>query len=116
MRRSLISLVVGVVFAVVAVVLMYNYIQTSLQAQTAAAKAPAVELTTTVVAARPISFGTPIERLALKTVRWPKEALPPDGFANINEIFAGATSAGDRIALIGITQNEPVTKAKVSGF
>ncbi len=115
MRRSMISLVVGVVFAVVAVVLMYNYIQTTLQGQ-AVAKAPPVELTTTVVAARPLRFGAPIERLMLKTVQWPREALPADGFATIEEIYAGATSPGDRIALIAIAQNEPVTKSKVSGF
>jgi pilus assembly protein CpaB len=111
----MISLVVGVVFAVVAVVLMFNYIQTTLQGQ-AVAKAPPVELATTVVAARPLRFGAPIERLMLKTVQWPREALPPDNFATIEEIFAGATSPGDRIALIAIAQNEPVTKAKVSGF
>jgi pilus assembly protein CpaB len=112
----MISLVVGVVFAVVAVVLMYNYIQTTLQGQAAVAKAPPVELATTVVAARPLRFGAPIDRLMLKTVQWPREALPPDNFATIEEIFAGATSPGDRIALIAITQNEPVTKSKVSGF
>jgi len=115
MRRSMVSLVVGVVFAVVAVVLMYNYIQTSLQGQNVV-QAPAVELTTTVVAARPLAFGTPIDRLALKTVQWPREALPPDGFASIEEIFAGANAPGDRIALVAVAQNEPVTKAKVSGF
>jgi len=115
MRRSMISLVVGVVFAIVAVVLMYNYIQTSLQGQNLA-QAPAVDLATTVVAVRPLPFGTPIDRLALKTVQWPREALPADGFANVDEIFAGATSPGDRIALVIVGQNEPVTKGKVSGF
>src|SRR5690349_1545146 len=114
MRRSMVSLVVGVVFAVVAVVLMYNYIQTTLQGQAATASAPAVELTTTVVAARPLAFGAPIDRLMLKTVQWPKEALPADNFATIEEIYVGATAAGDRIALIGIAPNEPVTKSKVS--
>jgi len=115
MRRSMISLVVGVVFAVVAVVLMYNYIQTTIQGQNAA-QAPVVELGTTVVAARPLAFGTQVDRLVLKQVQWPREALPADGFATVEEIFAGATQPGDRIALVGIAQNEPVTKAKVSGF
>lgn len=115
MRRSMISLVVGVVFAIVAVVLMYNYIQTTLQGQ-GVVQAPVVELTTTVVAARPLTFGTPVDRLMLKTVQWPREALPPDGFATIEEIFAGATAPGDRIALIAVAQNEPLTKSKVSGF
>src|SRR5688572_4359375 len=115
MRRSMVSLVVGVVFAIVAVVLMYNYIQTSLQGQNVA-QAPAVQLATTVVAAKPLPFGAPIDRLSLKTVQWPQEALPPDGFATVEDIFAGATTPGDRIALIAVTTNEPVTKSKVSGF
>jgi pilus assembly protein CpaB len=115
MRRSMISLVVGVVFAIVAVVLMYNYIQASLQGQNLA-QAPAVDLATTVVAVKQLPFGTPIDRLSLKTVQWPREALPADGFANVEEIFAGATSPGDRIALVIVAQNEPVTKGKVSGF
>ena len=115
MRRSLVSLLVGVVFAVVAVVLMYNYIQTSLQGQNQA-QAPAVDLATTVVAVRPLLFGAPIDRLALKTVQWPREALPADGFENVEQVFEGTTSVADRIALVMIAQNEPVTKGKVSGF
>ena len=115
MRRSMISLVVGVVFAVVAVVLMYNYIQTTLQAQNVP-QAPVVELATTVVAARPLGFGAPVDRLMLKTVQWPREALPADGFVTIEEIYAGAKAPGDRIALLAIAQNEPVTKSKISGF
>src|SRR5215213_931852 len=102
----MISLVVGVIFAVVAVVLMYNYIQTTLRGQNVA-QAPVLQLGTTVVAARPLAFGAPIDRLMLKTVQWPREALPPDAFASVEEIFVGATSAGDRIALLAIALNEP---------
>ncbi len=115
MRRSMVSLIVGVVFAMVAVVLMYNYIQSSLQGQ-AVVQAPAVDLGTVVVAAKDLPFGAPIERLALKTVPWPKTSVPPDGFATIDEIFAGATTPGDRIAVVGIAHDEPITKGKVSGF
>jgi len=111
----MVSLIVGVVFAIVAVVLMYNYIQTSLQGQTVA-QAPTVELGTVVVAAKDLPFGAPLERLTLKTVQWPKASVPPDGFATVEEVFAGATTPGDRIAIIGITHDEPVTKSKVSGF
>lgn len=115
MRRSVVTLVVGMVFAALAVVLMYNYIQTNLRGQTVV-QAPVVDLATTVVAARPLTFGTPIGRLLLKVVQWPREALPADGFASIEEIFAGATQPGDRIALVAVASNEPLTKSKVSGF
>jgi pilus assembly protein CpaB len=114
MRRSIASLVIGVLFAGVAVFLMYNYIQTSLQGQ--GVTGPSVALTTTVVAVRPIAFGATLDRLVLKTVQWPQEAMPADGFATVDEIFAGTTLASDRIALVAIAQNEPVTKSKVSGF
>ena len=116
MRRSMISLVVGVVFAVVAVVLMYNYIQTTLQGQ-AVAKAPPVELVTTVVAARPLQLWRahrPRPRSRPCSGR-AKPFLPTTSLLS-QEIYAGATSPGDRIALIAIAQNEPVTKGKVSGF
>ncbi|MGH7486261.1 MAG: Flp pilus assembly protein CpaB, partial [bacterium] len=115
MRRSMVSLVVGVVLAILSVTLMYNYVQTSLGAQSVA-KAPAIQLVTTVVAARPLVFGATIERQALKTVQWPKDSLPSDAFAAVEEVFAGATAPGDRIALIAVARNEPVTKIKVSGF
>ena len=115
MRRSMISLIVGVVFAVAAVVLMYTYIQNSLQGQNVVQAAPKVDLATTVIAARPIQFGTDIDRLVLRTVEWPRASLPPDGFATVDEIFAaGAVDPG--IALVPIAQNEPVTKGKISGY
>jgi pilus assembly protein CpaB len=115
MRRSMVSLVVGVVLAILSVALMYNYVQTSLGAQSIA-KAPPIELVTTVVAAKALTFGTAIEKQALKTVQWPKASLPADAFSGVEEVFAGATAPGDRIALIAVSQNEPVTKSKVSGF
>jgi pilus assembly protein CpaB len=117
MRRSMVSLIVGVVFAVVAVVLMYNYIQTSLQGQQVAVQAaPQVELANVVVAAKDLPFGTPMERLSLKTIPWPKASVPTDAFTNIDDIFANTNSPGDRIALIFIQHDEPITKSKISGF
>ena len=115
MRRSMVSLVVGVVLAILSVTLMYNYVQTNLGGQSVA-KASPIELVTTVVAAKPLVFGTTIERQALKTVQWPKDSLPSDAFVGVDDVFAGASAPGDRIALVAVGQNEPLTKSKVSGF
>jgi pilus assembly protein CpaB len=69
-----------------------------------------------VVATKDLPFGAPIVREALKLVPWPKASIPMDAFTNIDEIFAGATVPGDRIALFLIGHDEPVTKGKISGF
>src|SRR5262245_11543337 len=98
MRSSITSLTVGVVLAVLAVFLMYNFIQTSLQG--AGAAAPAIETGTIVVAVKDLPFGTTIERLTLKTASWPKASIPQGAFSSIDEVYAGATRPGDRIALV----------------
>jgi len=111
----MVSLVVGVVFAVLAVILMYSYIQSSLQGAGQQA-APAVELGTIVVAAKDLPFGAIIDRQSLKPVQWPKASIPAGSFTKVDDIFMGAIKPGDRIALALIGHDEPVTQAKVSGF
>jgi pilus assembly protein CpaB len=78
--------------------------------------APAVELGTVVVAAKSLPFGAPIVKETLKTVEWPKVSIPQGAFANVDEIYAGATAPGDRIALALINTDEPITHVRVSGF
>ncbi len=116
MRRSLVSLVVGVAFAILAVVLMYSYIQTSLQGVSQVQAAPQIELGTIVVAAKDMPFGVVIDRQSLKPVQWPKASIPVGTFTSVDEIFMGTDKPGERIALALIAHDEPVTKAKVSGF
>ena len=115
MRRSVISLVLGVVFGVIAVALMYTYVQSSIQGG-GVAQAPAVELGSIVVAAKDLPFGTTINREFLKSAPWPKASIPQGAFTSIDEIFAGAAAPGDRIALALIALDEPVTQVKISGF
>jgi pilus assembly protein CpaB len=116
MRRSLVSLVVGVVFAIIAVVLMYSYIQSNLQGAPQVQAAPQIELGTIVVAAKDMPFGAIIDRQSLKPVQWPKASIPTGTFTSVDEIYAGAEKPGDRIALALVAHDEPLTKAKVSGF
>jgi pilus assembly protein CpaB len=114
MRRSWTSLAIGVVFAIIAVALMYNYISAATRGPVQAG--PAVELGTVVVASKSLPFGAPVVKESLKTVKWPKGSIPQGAFTNVDEIYAGATAPGDRIALALINQDEPITHARVSGF
>src|SRR5258705_7484697 len=114
MRRTWTSLAIGVVFAIIAVALMYNYISAATRGSVQAG--PVVELGTVVVASKSLPFGAPVAKETLKTVEWPKGSIPQGAFANVDEIYAGATAPGDRIALALINKDEPITHARVSGF
>ena len=114
MRRSLVTLTLGVVFGVIAVALMYLYISSATRGSVQAA--PTIELGRIVVAGKDLRFGAPIVRESLNSVPWPKASIPKDAFTNIDDIFNGATLQGDRIALVLIARDEPVTRTKISGF
>ncbi len=114
MRRSMVSLILGVVFGVIAVALMSIYISNAARGPVEAG--PAIELGNIVVAGKDLPFGAPIARESLKSVPWPKASIPKDAFTNIDDVFSGATVPGDRIALVLIGHDEPVTRTKISGF
>src|SRR5689334_10803633 len=114
MRRSLVSLITGAVFAVVAVALMYTYINSAIRGAPQAG--PAIELSTIVVAGKDLPFGTPIVKENLKLATWPKASIPDGAFTSIDDIFAGAKVPGDRIALVLVNHDEPVTRSRISGF
>src|ERR1051325_10613002 len=114
MRRSFTSLIVGVVFGIVAVALLYSYIS-NLRAPTAQA-AQAAEFGTVVVADKDVRVGQPVTRPGVKVVQWPKASIPQGAFSNADEIFVGATVPNDRVATVLIARDEPITRTKVSGF
>ena len=116
MQRSMTSLIIGIICAVVAVALMYFYVQSSLRNAGVVQQAPAIQMGTVVVASKEIRFGAPIDRLTLKMSQWPKASIPQDAFATVDEIFADAKQPGDRVALALIHPDEPVTRPKISGF
>jgi pilus assembly protein CpaB len=115
MRRSYLSLVIGIVLGILAVAIMYNYVSNA-QRVAAVQAPPAIDVANVVVATKDTPFGTPIVRESLKIVPWPKASIPQDAFTNVDEIFAGATVPRDRIAIFRIAHDEPVTKGNVSGF
>ena len=114
MRRSMVSLSLGVVLGFIAVALMYNYISNIARGPVQAG--PAVELGNVVVAEKNVAFGAPIAPESLKMVSWPKASIPKDAFVSIDDIYSGASAPGDRIALVLIGADEPITRTKISGF
>jgi len=112
-QRTLISLVVGVALAVIAVVLLTSYVRglrTEQGTPPAAAKTGAV-----VVAAADLPFGEKLQPENLKIAEWPSEYIPDDAFRSLGEIF-GDEGGDRRIVLRPMVRGEPVLKSKVSGF
>jgi pilus assembly protein CpaB len=63
-----------------------------------------------VVAARPLKFGDVLGSLSLREMPWPDNALPKGAFAKISEL-----TAGKRIVLAPIAENEPILAAEITG-
>ncbi len=112
MQRSFISLIVGVVLAVVAVVFINLYVN---GLRSAPAPVAAMNMSNVVVAAVNLPFGTKVKPEYLKVVQWPTASVPKDVFQSVDDVFANAQGA-DRIALKPIDREEPVLKTKISGF
>jgi len=73
---------------------------------------PAPVLSTLVVAASPLRFGTQLTPANLREAQWPAANLPKNGFAHISDLFkAGKT----RVALESIEPNEPILGAQITG-
>jgi pilus assembly protein CpaB len=112
MQRSIISLIVGVVLAVVAVALLYNYIS-GLQVAVTEPVVPAT--TNVVVATEDIPFGQTIVPQNLRLVSWPQESIPLGSFTSVDEVLASAQGE-NRIALTAIVAGEPLLRSRISGF
>ena len=113
MQRSMVSLIAGVVLAGVAIFLLSMYLRSS-RSDADAAGQP--DFSGVVVAVSNFSAGTPIHKEFLKVVAWPKASVPQGAFANVDEIYTGATAESDRIALKNIAADEPILKTSISGF
>jgi pilus assembly protein CpaB len=68
-----------------------------------------------VVAAADIPFGQTVDALKLSTISWPKSALPPGGFQEVDDILPGA-GIEMRRAKAPIAAGEIILASKVSNF
>jgi pilus assembly protein CpaB len=106
--RTITTLAIAILFGVIAVALVRNYISAAKpQAQQAAASAPVV------VATMAIERGKLVEPTELKVVNYPADAVPAGAFHNITDLTGAA--ADKRVALRAIAPNEPILPEKISG-
>jgi pilus assembly protein CpaB len=112
MQRSLISLIVGVILAVVAIGLFRLYLGTM---QPAPAAASLSSMGNVVVAAVDLPFGAQVRPEFLKVAQWPQQSVPAGAFHTVAEIFQGS-KGNDRVVLKAISPDEPVLNSEISGF
>jgi len=111
MRRSFISLILGVVFAGAALFFLF----TSKPAPApAAAATPTIQTVAVLVAAKEIPYGEKITPELVRTVQWPADSVPAEAITKSADLFEGPDAP--RIALRPISAQEPFLKPKVSGF
>jgi|SRR5882724_2037201 len=113
MQRSLVSLIVGGILALVAIGGLTYYLRTT--QNPSASAGPNIEVGNVVVATAELPFGTHLSRDQLSVVAWPTSSMPADAFHSVEEVFAGSQGF-DRIVLKPIDKGEPLLKSRISGF
>ncbi|MDP3738238.1 MAG: Flp pilus assembly protein CpaB [Hyphomonadaceae bacterium] len=111
MRRSIYSLIIGVVFAGVALFLLFT---NRPQTEAANADVPVIATTKVMVAAKDIAYGDKIVPDYVRMVDWPEASVPKDAILTRADLLEGPEAP--RIALRPMTAGEPYLKSKVSGF
>ena len=114
MRSSTIVMIgFAAVFGLLAVFIAEVWLndQASIQKRGLEANKAPISTQTVVVAKHPLRFGTELTAAMLQEVAWPADARPTGAFAKIEDLL----SAGRRVVLAAIEQNEPVLSLKVTG-
>lgn len=112
MQRSLVSLIVGGILALIAVGGLTYYLRSQSQAP---APSSNIDVGNVVVAVSDLPFGTHLTRDQLSVVAWPVASMPADAFHSVEEVFAGSQGF-DRIVLKPIDKGEPLVRSRISGF
>lgn len=103
----------AVVFAGIAYFAGNSWLQSQAGAhQAAPAEAtPAVEMATVAVAATQLRFGETLSEEKIKTVAWPRDALPEGAYETIDAVVGN----GERRAIKTIEIGEPLLAVKLTG-
>ena len=116
MRRSFVSLLIGISLAAFAVFLMSSY-KDSVLTMVPVSKDKNIEIVQIVVAAEDLPFGTKILRDHLEYKSWPKSSLPKDTFTDMNLLLKNKDGEkGNRVIIRQLFEGEPLIKKKISGF
>lgn len=114
-KTAILMLMLAVGLGAASVYLARDWLQNQTPEPTVAAAKPAFELTTIVVAKRPLNFGDTLTGEYLNEVNWPAGNFPEGAFRSIDELIGGENGE-NRVALRAIQVNEPVLRTKITGF
>ncbi len=105
-------IVVALVFGALAVFVAQSWLNSQNDARLKNVPAPVVVKTRTiVVATAPLRFGVELNARNLREMPWPDSAIPDGAFASIDAML----SAGKRMVLTAIAENEPILASKITG-
>lgn len=110
--RAILMLALAAVLGLAAVYMARGWLES--QTRKAAAPEDKINLTTVVIAKRPLKLGDELTREFLTEAPWPANAVPLDSFRKMDELVKSGGEA--RVALRSIQVNEPILKHKITGF
>lgn len=103
---------VALIFGALAVFVAQSWLNSQNDARLKNVPAPVVVKTRTiVVATAPLRFGAELGSRNLREMPWPDNAIPDGAFASIEAML----SAGKRMVLTAIAENEPILASKITG-
>ena len=114
-RRGIWSLGSALVCAGVAVILAHNWMRAQERPVPVVEESIRMETAGVVVATTHLRYGHEVRADDLRLVDWPKSALPEGAFRSLEDVV-GDGKSGARVVLRAIEKDEPVLRAKVTGF
>jgi len=110
MRRSIISLLAGIVMAALALFLVGHY------KDGGGGASHAGKMIRVVVAARDLAFGRKVLREDLQYAEWPEQSVPKGAFTDMNVLLSDKEGKGNRVTLSAVDKGEPLRQQQISGF
>jgi pilus assembly protein CpaB len=109
---AVLMIVVALVFGALAVFVAQSWLNSQNDARLKNMPQPvAMKTRKIVVADAPLRFGVEMTARNLREVPWPEHAVPDGSFASIDALL----SAGKRMVLTAIAENEPILASKITG-
>ena len=94
-------LMVGLAFAVLLAFVLAAYVYHAFKKVQVSAAAPAMRMTTIVVAAEPLKIGERLDASKVRTIQWPSGSKPAGMFGDISEV-------ANRAVITNLAENEPI--------
>ncbi len=109
---AVLMIVVALVFGALAVFVAQSWLNSQNDARLKNMPQPVVMKTRKIVVAdASLRFGVEITARNLREVPWPEHAVPDGSFATVEALL----SAGKRMVLTAIAENEPILASKITG-